>query len=1093
MEGSIEFRLLGPLEVCAGAGPLPLGGQKQRALLALLLLNANRVVARDRLVDELWGESPPETAVASVQTYVSRLRKLLPNGELVTRPPGYQLDIEPTKIDLTEFERLVSEARSAPPERAAALLRAALDLWRGPALADFEDEPFARVARERLNEARLAALEERIDADLTLGRDAELVGELEAVVEEQPHRERLHAQLMIALYRSGRQAQALATYRRARSALDELGLEPNRSLKELEQQILRQDSSLDRAPYRRLLAEDRIPLPAALAYPSPFPFVGREREAASLRAALERAESGHGGLVLLRGEAGAGKTRLIRELAHEAAADGVLVLYGSSDAAVTTPYQPLREWLTFLLRVCDPDVVGELLGDQHSQLLGRLTRGGLATHAEHGDPEADRYEIQRATAELAGRIGQLQPLLLVADDLHWADSATLQLVCHLARIAPEARLLVVAALREPGEEIGRRLAEAVADLSRLDAVSHLTVGDLSDDEVGAFLRSSTNVEPTQELVSAFGELSHGTPLLVCELWRELREHGGVEVGDMVRLTQPVAELRAPERIRAIVRQRLARLAPGTSATVDLAAVVGPQVDVQVLAEAAGLELDRLADSVDEATRHGLFEELPGPALVYRFTHELVRRAVYDQISAMRRAELHRRVGEALERAYAADTTPVVAELAHHFALAAPLGERQRAVGYALRAAEGAVAAAAFEEGAARLTSALELGIADTRERARVQVQLAWLLAELGHRSEARAVLEEAHGTATKIGDRGLAAHARVEDAWHSHRHGVFDAEGVRATALEAITTFAQLDDARGLAKARNLLAIAFDTGHGQYRAALAELEHALLDAEACGDAFISNRVVTRLVMNLTAGPTPAEEAIRRCEELRQANHGGAVLGARIERCLSQLCAMAGRADEAREHELRASAVLDLLPYSEEAASRRFVANTHLLLGETAAAQRQLLAMWDHFGDIGGRPRSYISVFTATMLALLCCDAGEWDDAERWLAHTEEFPVPVASPPGMLGPAVAARIAAHRGELDEALEAANHAVELADRTDSLNWRARVWLAFGEVLRACGRTENADEAVETAIRLYEEKGNVAAAGGARAAMNAAAKAG
>jgi DNA-binding SARP family transcriptional activator/predicted ATPase len=1091
MESAIEFRLLGPLEVRAGAGPLPLGGQKQRALLALLLLNANRVVARDRLVDELWGESPPETAVASVQTYVSRLRKLLPTGVLVTRQRGYQLDIEPTKFDLTTFERLVAEARGAPPERASVLLRAALELWRGPALIEFEDEPFARVARERLEEARLGALEERLDADLAIGRDAELVGELEALVVEQPHRERLHAQLMIALYRSGRQAQALATYRRARSALDELGLEPNRSLKELEQQILRQDRSLDRAPSGRLLAEGGIPMPAAFVYQSPFPFVGREREAASLRAALERAESGHGGLVLLTGEAGAGKTRLIRELAHEATAKGVLVLYGSSDAAVTTPYQPLREWLAFLLRVCDPDVVGELLGDQHSQLLGRLAHGALATHPEHGDPEADRYEIQRATAELAGRIGQLQPLLLVADDLHWADSATLQLVGHLARTAPEARLLVVAALR--GEEIGGRLAETLADLSRLDDVTRLTVGDLSDDEVGAFLRRSTNAEPTQELVSAFGELSHGTPLLVCELWRELRERGGVEVGDMVRLTRPVAELRAPERIRAIVRQRLARLTPGTSATVDLAAVAGRQVDVQILAEAAGLELDRLADSIDDATRHGLFEELPGPALVYRFTHELVRRAVYDQISAIRRAELHRRVGEAIERAYAADTTPVVAELAHHFALAATLGERERAVEYALRAAEGAVAAAAFEEGAARLTSALELGIADTRERARVQVQLAWLLAELGQRPEARAVLEEAHGTATKIGDRGLAAHARVEDAWHSHRHGVFDAEGVRATALDAIATFAELDDARGLAKGRNLLAIAFDTGQGQYRAALAELEHALLDAEACGDAFISNRVVTRLVMNLTAGPTPAEEAIRRCEELRRANRGGPVLGARIERCLSQLCAMAGRADEAREHERRASAVLDLLPYSEEAASRRFVANTHLLLGETAAAERQLLAMWDRFGATREQPRSYMSAFTATMLALLCCDAGEWDDAERWLAHTEGFPVPAASPPGMLGPAVAARIAAHRGELGEALSAAHRAVELADRTDSLNWRARVWLAFAEVLRACDRIEDAGDAIETAIRLYEEKGNIAAVAGVRAAMNAAAKTG
>jgi DNA-binding SARP family transcriptional activator len=1090
MESAIEFRLLGPLEVSAGAGPLPLGGQKQRALLALLLLNANRVVARDRLVDELWGENPPENAVGSVQIYVSRLRKLLPAGVLVTRRPGYQLDVEPANIDLTTFERLVAEARSAPPERASVLLRAALELWRGPALADFEDEPFARVAREHLDEARLAAHEERIDADLTLGRHADLVGELEALVVEQPHRERLHAQLMIALYRSGRQAQALATYRLARSALDDLGLEPNRSLKALEQQILRQDPTLDGAPYRRLLAEGQIPLPAALGYPSPFPFVGREREAASLRAALEGAESGQGSLVLLTGEAGAGKTRLIRELAHEATANGVLVLYGSSDAAVTTPYQPLREWLAFLLRVCDRDALDELIGDEQSHLLGTLARGWTG-HAERGDPEADRYELQTATAELVGRISRIQALLLVADDLHWADSATLQLMRLLARTAPEGRLLVVAAFRDPGEEIRPLLAETLADLSRVDSVSHLAVGNLSDDDIRAFLRSSADVEPTEELVAAIGELSRGTPLLLCELWRDLRERGGVEVGEMVRLTLPAAQLRAPERIRAIVRQRLARLDRRTSAVVELAAVAGPLLEVQVLAEAARLDLDALADAVDEATRHGIFEELHRRATAYRFTHELVRRAVYDQISGIRRAELHLRVAEALEGAHATDTAPVVADLAHHFTLAAPVGDAQRAVAYTLQAAEAAIGAGAFEEGAAHLERALELGIADARERARLQVQLAWLLAELGRLPEARDLLDEAHETATRLGDRGLAALARVEDTWHWHRHGVFDADGVRATALEAIATFTELGDARGLARARNLLAIAYDTGRGQYRAALVELEHALLDAEACGDAFIRNRVITRIAMNLTSGPTPADEAIQRCEELRRASRDRPVLEARIERCMSQLCAMAARADEAREYERRASAVLDRLPYSEEVASRRFVANTHLLLGETAAAEQQLLTMWDRFGDTSERPRSYISVFTATMLALLCGDAGNWDDAERWLAHTTGVPVPDTSPPGMLGPAVTALVAAHRGELEEALMAAQRAVEIADRTDSLNWRARVWLAFGEVLRACGRTEDAGDATETAIRIYEEKGNIAAVAGARAA--AAVKAG
>jgi DNA-binding SARP family transcriptional activator/type II secretory pathway predicted ATPase ExeA len=1084
MEGTVEFRLLGPLEVRAGDVPLPLGGPKQRAVLALLLLNANRVVARERLVDDLWGESPPEAVVAVVQVYVSRLRKVLPSDALVTRPPGYMLEVEPTTIDLARFERLVSEARGADPERASDLLREALELWRGPALAEFEEEPFARLERERLERLRLEAVEARIDADLALGRHTEVVGELETLAAQEPHRERLHAQLMLALYRSGRQAEALAAYRRVRAALDELGIEPSSTLKQLEQKILRHDSSLDVARDRRLFPEGQVPLAAAFVPASPFPFVGRERELTALRAALEGAESGAGGFVVVSGEAGAGKTRLIRDVAQDAARRDMLVLHGSSDPAVMTPYQPVREWLAFLLRVCDRHALDECVGDERLRLLLELTHPRVAPLPERGDPEAERYELQTAAAELVSAISRLHPLLLVADDVHWADTETLHLLRRLARVAPESRVLVLAGVRDPGEEIGPTLAETLADLSRLDGVIRLRLGNLNDEEVGAFLRASAGAEPTEDLVAAIRELTDGTPLLVCELWRDLRDTGGVEVEHSIRLTRPVAELRTPERIRDIVRQRLTRLAPATTAVLDVAAVAGQRLEPRVLGEAAALELEALADALDESSLQGIVEQLPGPAS-YRFTHELVRRAVYDRISGIRRAELHLRVGEALERVHAADPATVIPELAHHFTLAAPVGGTRRAVDYNVQAAKAAIAAAAFEEGAARLGSALELGIADAGERARVQVEQGWLLAEIGRLPEARDLLTEAHETATRLGDPGLAAHARVEEAWQMHRHAVFDADGVRSLALEAIATFDELGDTRGLAKARNLLAIAYDTGSGRYGAALAELEQALLDAEACGDAFIRDRVITRLVMNLTSGPTPVEEAIERCEELRRAGSGRPVLEARIERCQSQLCAMAARADEARDHERRASAVLDRLPYREDVASRRFVANTHLLLGETAAAERQLLVMWERFGDESERARSYMSAFTASMLALLCCDAGRWDDAECWLARAAGVPVPAASPPGMLRPAVGARIAAHRGELDEARRAAKQAVELADRTDSLNWRARVWLALAEVLRTCGRTEEAGGAIETAIRLYEHKGNVAAAESVRSA--------
>src|SRR6266542_1288145 len=284
----MEYRVLGPLEVRDGDRSRPLAGAKQRALLALLLVNANHVVSRDRLIDELWGDEPPETAVTSVQVYVSRLRKVLPAGTLLTRAPGYLLEVAPQDVDLLRFERLLADARKADPERASRLLREALELWRGSALAEFE-EPFAQVEGARIDDLRLAALEERIEADLSLGRHADLIGELETLVAQHPHRERLRGQLMVALYRSGRQAEALDAYRQARAALDELGIEPSAELRQLEKAILTQDRALE---IQRIRVTEDITLPGPLRVASPFPFVGRSKELAALSSLLASVAEG---------------------------------------------------------------------------------------------------------------------------------------------------------------------------------------------------------------------------------------------------------------------------------------------------------------------------------------------------------------------------------------------------------------------------------------------------------------------------------------------------------------------------------------------------------------------------------------------------------------------------------------------------------------------------------------------------------------------------------------------------------------------------------------------------------------------------------
>jgi DNA-binding SARP family transcriptional activator len=250
----MEFRILGPLEVVDQGRRLALGAAKQRALLAALLVRPNEIVSADRLIDDLWGERPPETAGKVVQVYVSQLRKALGEGDrLLTRSPGYLLRVEPEELDVDRFELLFDEGRralaTADARHAATRLRDALALWRGPPLGDLAFEPFAQTEIARLEERRLAALVERIEADLALGRHEDVVGELEALVVEHPLHERLRAQLMLALYRAGRQAEALDSYQQIRRALgEELGLDPGQALQRLERQILTQDPALHPPP-----------------------------------------------------------------------------------------------------------------------------------------------------------------------------------------------------------------------------------------------------------------------------------------------------------------------------------------------------------------------------------------------------------------------------------------------------------------------------------------------------------------------------------------------------------------------------------------------------------------------------------------------------------------------------------------------------------------------------------------------------------------------------------------------------------------------------------------------------------------------------
>ena len=426
---AMEFRILGPLEAVAEGRVVALNAAKQRALLAILLLHANELVSSDRLIDDLWGGRPPATAAKILQKYVSQLRRALGRVVIRTASSAYELATDAASFDLLLFEQLLGTARAAVPADANAIVREALSLWRGPPLAEFADEPWAQSEIGRLEELRLEALQQRIETDLELGSGAELVSELELLIGQHPLRERLHAQLMLALYRSGRQADALAAYREARRTLVEtLGIEPTLALRQLERSILDQDPALDLVTSEPAADSEVQAEPGLEGRASSF--VGRTRELREIRALLRREDVR---LLTLTGAAGSGKTRLALE------ATGVP---GKAAGAV----------LVELGRITDAGLVARTIADE----LGITERPG------HSAREA-----------LVEYLRDRQALLLLDNFEHVLDAASF--LREVLAGAPGVKLLVTsrAPLGVPEERVYPVPALQLPDRSQRPSLAEL--------------------------------------------------------------------------------------------------------------------------------------------------------------------------------------------------------------------------------------------------------------------------------------------------------------------------------------------------------------------------------------------------------------------------------------------------------------------------------------------------------------------------------------------------------------------------------------------------------------------------------------------
>jgi DNA-binding SARP family transcriptional activator/tetratricopeptide (TPR) repeat protein len=766
--GPVEIGALGPLELRVGTRAVPLG-DRQRLLLADLVVSSPDVVPSDRLIDDVWAGAPPATAVTALQVHVSRLRRLLAGTtdggpRITTRSPGYLLELPPGTSDVGAFDELVGTGRAAltagDPEAAVEAFEEAQRRWRGRPLGDLADEPFARAWVARLEQTHHGVIRDRIEAELALGRHGAVLAELDALAVDDPLDERVCALRMVALHRSGRQAEALRACQALRRALaSELGIEPGADLRALEDAVLRQELGPAPATARRRAASRPVePTPRRPERPATAPpFVGRSAELALVRSRLALAAEGDGQIVLVSGEPGAGKTRLVEEVAGDAEAEGARVAWGrctEGDGSVS--FWPWVQVLRDYVRVAGDDELEHTLLPHRRELahvLPELGGDDEEPPRTERDPDAARFRLfDHMAGALAGASAQA-PSVIVLDDLQWADPGSLVLLEFLAERLSGVRATIVGVHRDDAAARRGPLAATLGALARR-AVTRVAVGGLGGADIAEYI-----------------ELTTGTPAPVVAEGVRLRTGGNAffvrEVVDLLagdgRLADPGEEedwsCGIPAGVRDVVRRRYLSLPDPMRRVLEAAAVIGTRIRFDVLT--AVCDDADLLEAVEALVAADLVREDDDADVPLRFAHDLVREAVYAEQSVLRRARTHQRVGEALEALLASADPPPLAEVARHLRLAGPAGaDPARAVEYDVRAAEAATRALGYEDAVAHYErAAANAGRGDPGRRSDLLLALGDARWRTGDGPGARQAFLEAVDLARGLGDPGLLARA----------------------------------------------------------------------------------------------------------------------------------------------------------------------------------------------------------------------------------------------------------------------------------------------------------------------------------------------
>lgn len=683
----VRVGILGAAEARLNGVAVDLGTRKQRALLAALAMRRGQPVSQDALVDMLWGESPPTAVTATLQGYVARLRRALEPDRapraasevLVTQQSGYVLLLPEDAIDAAGFESAVVSAHdrlgagmttdlgAGELEEVYAAINDALSLWRGVPYTELEDAPAAQAERTRLEELRVIALEDRAVAALGLGRHAMVAGELEVLTSTYPLRERLWGLRALALTRSGRQADALEVLRQVRELLaEELGLEPGAELRALQTAVLRQDPALEWSATRPIPRQRASAAPTARSSTQfAWPLVGRDDQLSALVGLLE--QSGETpAFAVVTGEPGIGKSRLCAELATTATAEGVTVLVGRCSQDEGAP--PLYPWASILRE------------------LGHELPSGSATEGD-GD-STSRFRAWESIARTVLDAAAEQHLLVVLDDLHWADTSTLRVLRLLSEMALSGRLMVVATWRHEPPPTGQ-LAQVAEMLARRHAL-RLHLDGLTAAEAGEIVTSVAETTPTANEADALRLRTDGNPFFLVEYARLARDGG-----DLPALLH---EEHPPAAVQDVLTRRLGGLPEATSRTLNVACVIGRYFDVATLGSALGGDEDDVLDHLEPALQAGLLREFGVDR--FRFAHALVRDTAYAAMSQSRRARVHARVAEVLSGRPGHES-----EVARHWLSAGPQ-QAPRAWRAAVDAAEAARRVYAYDEAVSLLRDAV---------------------------------------------------------------------------------------------------------------------------------------------------------------------------------------------------------------------------------------------------------------------------------------------------------------------------------------------------------------------------------------------------